>query len=188
MLPVLNRLFNSRIFKVDRFLLGFSQSSFQIFPSGCLAFFLFLGRSKSFIAFRLSSPGLTPSFSILHLASFNLNPSFLMVFHCQCPFCVMKAVFSRSSFFIGIDQNAELMSNVEKKWQIPALTMTSSILGNGCDSGTTILFISRKSIQSLSLRFDSFLNASVTGAANGELDSSMRSCSSNFVIWNYISF
>ena len=109
-------------------------------------------------------------------------------FHCQCPFCVMKAVFSRSSFFIGIDQNAELMSNVEKKWQFPALTMISSILGNGCDSGTTISFISQKSIHSLSLRFDSFLKASVTGAANGELDSSMRSCSSNFVIWNSISF
>ena len=81
----------------------------------------------------------------------------------------MKSVFSRFSFFVGIDQNSEFMSNVEKKWQFSALTMMSSILRNGCDSGTTNLFISRKSIHSLSLRFHSFLKASVTGAANGEL-------------------
>ena len=107
--------------------------------------------------------------------------------YCQWPLCVMKIVFSRSSLFIRIDQNAELVSNVEKKWQFPALTIMSSILGNGCDSGATILFTSRKSIQSLFRRFDSPLKANVTGAANGELDSSMRLCSYNFVIWNSIS-
>lgn len=67
----------------------------------------------------------------------------------------------------------ELMSNVEKRWQFPSFTISSILyFSNGCDSGTTILFISRKSIHSLSLRSYSFLKTSVT----------------NFVIWNSISF
>lgn len=87
-----------------------------------------------------------------------------------------------------MDQNAELISRVEKNLQFFVFISKSYISGKGCDCGTTILFKSRKSMHNLDFLFSSFLYASVTGAVNGLYDSSISFLSSNLEICFSISF
>lgn len=75
---------------------------------------------------------------------------------------------------MGIDQNAELMSKVENQVHPFVKVIISSIRGKGYPSGTKILLSSLKSIHKGFFFCSSFLNASVTGAAKGELDGSIK--------------
>ena len=99
-----------------------------------------------------------------------------------------KSSFSFIFYLKGMDQNAEFMSSFEKYLQFLVFITRSSINGKGCDWGTITLFRSLKSIHSLDFLFSSFLLASVTGAAKGLYDSSIKSLLSSLEIFASIFF